>query len=233
VNQVTTWTGSYTLAFDGSTAGLVKGNDINGTSSERATYQMTENTWTNIMWVRMSVGTDLTNTNLYINGVASGTAAAAGTTNDRNDSLSFFIGKDAELDTGTATFWNGEIGETQVSNVVRDSNWAMLSYQTQGPDYATYVKSPSAIAPTSKTIQPRTADFTVKNGTVEYSLATSGAVELSVCNMLGKTVVSMNRTQAAGHYTVGLKSYNLSSGGYIVRLRTAGIEKQAMILIAQ
>jgi len=233
VNQVRIWTGSYTLAFDGTTAGIVKGNDINGTSSERSTYQMSADTWTHITWVRRSAGTDLANTNLYINGVPSGTTASAGTTNDRIDTLPFCIGKDADMDTGTATYWNGDIGETQVSNIARDSNWAMLSYQTQGPDYANYVKSPTAISANANTVQPRTADFIVKNGTVEYSLTAPGAVELSVCTLLGKTVVSMNHTQAAGHYSVGLKNYNLSSGGYIVRLKTAEIEKRAMVLIAQ
>lgn len=232
VNNVRTWTGSYTLAFDGSTAGLVKGNDINGTASERSTYQMTENTWTHITWVRISTGTELVNTNLYINGVASGSAASAGTTNDRVDTMTFCIGKDSDMDTGTATFWNGSIGETQVSNVVRDSNWAMLSYQTQGPDYATHVLvTPSAIK--VKPAQSHTSDLTIKNGSVEYTLQSAGATELSVSNAQGRVVLTMNRTQAAGHYSIALNKQNLPAGGYIVRLKAAGIEKRAMMVVTR
>ena len=125
------WTGSYGLVFNGSTAGQLRGNDINGTASERCQYTLTANTWINLVWIRNGVGTALTNTNLYVNGISSGATVASGTTYTRNDSLTFCIGKDADSATGVATYWTGQIGETQVSNVIRDTNWIRLSYKNQ------------------------------------------------------------------------------------------------------
>ena len=132
-NSCTTWSGSYGLAFYGTGAGMVRGNDINGTSAERSQYQLTADTWVHLAWVRNGAGSDLTNTNLYINGTASGQTTANNATNQRNDSLGFCIGKDADISGGTASYWTGQIDEVEVSGGVRSADWITLSYLSQQP----------------------------------------------------------------------------------------------------
>ena len=126
-----TWSGSYGFIFNGGTAGQVRGNDITGTAPQRCQYTFTANTWTHLAWIRSSVGNTLANTNMYINGVLLTAAATDGAASIRTDSLPFCIGKDADSGTGASSFWAGQVGETQISNIVRDSNWVRLSYKNQ------------------------------------------------------------------------------------------------------
>ena len=58
---------------------------------------------------------------------------------------------------------------------------------------------------------------------IQYSLAESGAVNLSIYNMLGQKVAEIvNSTQEAGNYQVTWNAGSLSSGVYIYRLSTKG-----------
>ena len=88
-NGITTWTGSYGMVFNGSTAGDLRFNDIVGSASERCHYQLTASTWYHLVWTRIDTGSTLTNTNVYVNGALTGATASNGTTNARVDSLSW------------------------------------------------------------------------------------------------------------------------------------------------
>jgi hypothetical protein len=125
------------MLFNGSTNGQLRGNELNATGyPERCGYLLTANTWTHYVWVRKSAGITTTNTDVYINGIenAGATGNLSGTQGVRTDSLPFCIGKDADSSVaapGNPYCWTGQLGEIQVSNVVRDTNWIRLSYKNQ------------------------------------------------------------------------------------------------------
>ena len=129
------WSGSYAIGFNGSTAGQVRGNDMNASGfPERSQFQLVENTWYHFVWIRNGAGITLANTAFYLNGISSGAGPNAGTQAGgiRTDSLPFCIGKDADSGSGAGNFWAGQIGETQISSGIRDTNWIRLSYKNQG-----------------------------------------------------------------------------------------------------
>jgi hypothetical protein len=76
-----------------------------------------------------------------------------------------------------------------------------------------------------------TTDFSVRGTALAYSLATSGAIEISFSDLLGRTALVVHRTMAAGSYTMALRDCAIASGRYIVQFKAAGIEKQAVVLI--
>jgi alpha-L-fucosidase len=75
--------------------------------------------------------------------------------------------------------------------------------------------------------------FSVSNGTLSYGIPAPGRVVVSFQDIRGRTTTVLNRTQAAGHYSIPLKDYNFAAGCYIVRLRTAGIEKTATVVLTR
>jgi hypothetical protein len=57
--------------------------------------------------------------------------------------------------------------------------------------------------------------------TINYSLASSGKVNISVYNILGQEVATLiNKYQHAGEHRVAWNGHGLSSGVYIYRLRS-------------
>ncbi len=189
-NGITTWTGSYGMVFNGSTAGDLRFNDIVGTASERCHYQLTASTWYHLVWTRIDTGSTAANTNVYVNGALAGATATNGTTNARVDSLSWCIGRDCALGTSsTVEYCPGQIAEVQVSNVVRDPGWAAISYQTQlststavsfGSQTANAIAWPNPpvlATPVNNALnQPLTENFSwvTVTGTATYELQVSG-----------------------------------------------------------
>ncbi len=74
-------------------------------------------------------------------------------------------------------------------------------------------------------------DFSVKGKAILYSLKNPGHVEISFCDLLGRSALVLKRTQAAGRYALSLRDCNLAAGRYIVQFKAAGVEKQAVVLI--
>ncbi len=77
------------------------------------------------------------------------------------------------------------------------------------------------------------AGFSVNGEALVYSLRDPGPVEISFSDLLGRTALLVMRTQAAGRYTVELKSCNLAAGLFIVRFKAAGIDRSAPVLLTK
>ncbi len=77
-------------------------------------------------------------------------------------------------------------------------------------------------------------DFAVRGDALVYSLASSGPVEISFSDLLGRrSALVVNRTQSAGRYEIGLNNFNLAPGQYLVGFKSAGFEKKASVMIAR
>jgi YVTN family beta-propeller protein len=74
-------------------------------------------------------------------------------------------------------------------------------------------------------------DFSIKNGAIVYSLSQMEEVDLSICDMLGRTALFFNRRQATGSYSIDLKSSTLAAGMYMVRFKAGVFEKQVFVLL--
>ncbi len=84
--------------------------------------------------------------------------------------------------------------------------------------------------PIAKTELP---DFSIADGILSWSVQSPGEVAISLQDMLGRNTTVLNRVLSAGHYSIGLKSYNFPSGRYIVRIKTVGIEKTSAIVLTR
>jgi hypothetical protein len=76
-------------------------------------------------------------------------------------------------------------------------------------------------------------DFSMKQGAISYSLPKAEQVEISICDMLGRTAMSISNRQAAGSYSVDLRSSALASGEYVVRFKAGAFEKQNTLMLAR
>jgi hypothetical protein len=74
-------------------------------------------------------------------------------------------------------------------------------------------------------------DFGVRGEGLLYSVASPGAVEITFNDLLGRVALTVNRTMAAGSYTLSLRSLSLAPGSYIVRFRAGGIEKIRTVML--
>jgi hypothetical protein len=75
--------------------------------------------------------------------------------------------------------------------------------------------------------------FQVRGMAVEYSLASAGAVEITVSDILGRTAFTMNRMQSAGHFALDLRRCSLAAGRYLITFKSAGIEQRASLMITK
>ena len=87
--------------------------------------------------------------------------------------------------------------------------------------------------PRSKQTTPARTDFSVSNNVLAYSVKAAGLVEISFKDILGRTTTILSREQAAGHYTIGLRSLNLAAGRYVVNYKAAGVQTSAVVMIAK
>jgi hypothetical protein len=76
-------------------------------------------------------------------------------------------------------------------------------------------------------------EFAISNAAISYTLATSGSVEISIGDLLGRTALVLNRTQTAGRYAIELKNCNLAAGKYVVRFKAAGIDRSLQIILTR
>ena len=74
-------------------------------------------------------------------------------------------------------------------------------------------------------------DFGVRGDALLYSVASSGAVEITFNDLLGRVALAVNRTMAAGSYTLSLRNLSLAPGSYIVRFKAGGIEKIRTVML--
>ncbi len=79
----------------------------------------------------------------------------------------------------------------------------------------------------------KAGSFSIKSGLIAYSLPTEEHVELSVCDIVGKTVMIFSKRQAAGSYSIDLKESDLAAGLYIVRFKAGAIDKESTIILKQ
>ena len=234
------WTGSYGVSFNGSTAGFMRFNDINVDTRERAYYQLTADTWVHVVGVRYSTGTELSNVNIYINGVPSGSVDATTSGDTRTDSTNFTIAKDANLpDTTVDTanqYWMGQIDEIQVMAGAKDSNWVKLSYQTQGSPSVVVLgavqQNGTAVLP-SQNSSASALRFSARNSVVSWTLPQPAQVQVTFYNILGRTALTINELQQAGVHKMSLKNTNLPAGRYTVLFRANGLEKTGVVLITK
>ncbi len=78
-----------------------------------------------------------------------------------------------------------------------------------------------------------TYKFSMKLGSISYSLPSAAKVELAVYDVLGRTALSLNRQQEAGSYAIDLKGSTLAAGQYIVRFKAGAYERQAFMLLTK
>ncbi len=76
-------------------------------------------------------------------------------------------------------------------------------------------------------------DFTVRGDALYYSIASSGGVEITFSDLLGRAALVVKRLQPAGRYSLSLRECALASGRYIVRFKAAGFEKETAVLFAR
>jgi alpha-L-fucosidase len=105
------------------------------------------------------------------------------------------------------------------------SLWSSVWSFTTGPTI-------SAVLP-QQYAKMATAEMSVANGVLSYSVPVRGTVAITLQDMLGRTSPLLNREQAAGRYTVALKGYNFAAGSYIVRMKAAGFEKTAIVMLTR
>ncbi len=74
-------------------------------------------------------------------------------------------------------------------------------------------------------------DFGVRGNALLYSVASPGAVEITFSDLLGRVALVVNRTMAAGNYTLGLRNLSLAPGSYIVRFKAGGIERIKTVML--
>ena len=78
-----------------------------------------------------------------------------------------------------------------------------------------------------------TYKFSMKQGVIVYSLPRAEQVEFSLCDMLGRTAMTLNRRQAAGSYSINVKGSSLAAGQYFVRFKAGAFEKKAVIMLTR
>ena len=89
----------------------------------------------------------------------------------------------------------------------------------------------SSVLPVAAAMKLTKTEFAVKGASLVYSLSAAGEVGITFSDLLGRTALTMNRTQAAGHYTLALKEFALAEGRYIVQFKAAGIVKRQVVCI--
>ncbi len=123
----------------------------------------------------------------------------------------------AGLAAGTLYYW-----EVSAANTSGTSPWSTIWSFTTSPASSVL---PVASAKLAKT------EFSVKGASLVYSLSVAGPVGITFSDLLGKTALTMNRTQAAGRYAMALKDFSLAAGRYIVQFKAAGIVKRQVVCI--
>jgi hypothetical protein len=123
----------------------------------------------------------------------------------------------AGLAAGTRYYW-----EVSAANTSGTSPWSTIWSFTTSPGSSVL---PVAAAKLAKT------EFSVKGASLVYSLSVAGPVGITFSDLLGKTALTMNRTQAAGRYAMALKDFSLAAGRYIVQFKAAGIVKRQIVCI--
>ncbi len=76
-------------------------------------------------------------------------------------------------------------------------------------------------------------EFSMKQGAITYSLPKVELVDLSLYDLLGRAAMTFNSRQAAGSYSINLKSSFLATGEYIVRFKAGSFEKQSVMMFTR
>jgi hypothetical protein len=159
-----------------------------------------------------------------------GSAASASTYNVQlSTSVSFSAPTSLNGLIGTsANFTNLSINTTyywrvDAANSLGTSNWSGIWSFTTGTSGVAHGEAPIGVK----------TDLAVTGSAIEYSLAASGPVEITFCDLLGRSALVINRQQSAGTYSLTFRECALVTGNYIVRLKTGGFSKQAMVLITR
>ncbi len=128
----------------------------------------------------------------------------------------------------------GTMSELRIENVALSADWIKLCFENQqAADSLTGLRAvTTAVLSNSGTMALKT-DFTVKGDALVYSLASSGAVEITFSDLLGRIALTVNRMLAAGNYTVALRDYPLASGRYIVHFKAAGIDRSVPVAVTR
>jgi hypothetical protein len=68
---------------------------------------------------------------------------------------------------------------------------------------------------------------------LNYTMAQPGAVRISFSDILGREKTAINRQQLSGHYTLSLKSLNLSPGVYLIHFKAGNLEKRMKVMLSR
>jgi len=112
--------------------------------------------------------------------------------------------------------------------------WRVCVYSSPSSVYGawsgTWTFAPSVSMASSVSVR-KTCEVSIQNGRIAYSLPNAELVEIVLYDILGRTVMALNRHQAEGSYSVDLKSTALAAGLYEVRFRVGSLEKSATIIL--
>ena len=73
--------------------------------------------------------------------------------------------------------------------------------------------------------------FTLKNGIIKFEIVHPVAVEISLCNLQGKSLAVRRRTSMPGSYSIPLKDFHLATGLYLLQFEAAEEVCRASVII--
>ena len=128
-------------------------------------------------------------------------------------------------------------GNTTVSGFPNNTRyyWRVASMNTGGTGAWSVVWSftvgVSSVIPRGKIITG--PSFSLKNGTIAYSLDRQSSVGLRIYDMRGEKVFEFTRLQPSGSYSVPLKMLDLSPGRYVAQFIAEGLEQRMLVILSK
>ena len=123
----------------------------------------------------------------------------------------------SELLSGKSYYWR-----VSASNVLGTSNWSNVWEFTPAPV--------SVLLSGAPMLEPSCFTDGIN---LNYTMAQPGAVRISFSDILGREKAAINRQQLSGHYTLSLKSLNLSPGVYLIHFRAGNLEKRMRVMLSR
>ncbi len=116
------------------------------------------------------------------------------------------------------------VDPTIPANLLADS----LYEQDHLSELASLTSGPNAVLPRAGNAN---AYLFFTNGALNYSLLHPEPVNLTFFDLLGRSALSINRSETAGAHRIGLQSLNLPDGLYTVRFKAGAVSLQQSLIV--
>ncbi|MGA3051033.1 MAG: hypothetical protein ABSE00_03850 [Chitinispirillaceae bacterium] len=128
-------------------------------------------------------------------------------------------GSVSELSGKTTYYWR-----VSATNALGTSTWSNVW------TFSTTLNPVSVLSSSAKALEPSC----FMDGTnLNYTMAQPGAVRISFSDILGREKAAINQQQSSGHYTLSLKSLNLSPGVYLIHFKAGNLEKRMRVMLSK